>query len=76
MLDIIDLYLYFKLFLNKISLDLNLNPIVVLKEISFDNEQVTIISCVKIIIFITIGYMIDEIRWSGKSRGLPILGHR
>ena len=73
LLDINDLYLYLDLYLNKRSLDLelNLNQIAVLKEILFNNEQVTIIICVKITIVITRSYIANEIICSEIFQGIP-----
>ena len=47
LLGCIDFYLDLDLNLNLRSLDLDLNRIVVIKELVFDNEQVTIKLCVK-----------------------------
>ena len=55
----LDLVIIFKKITLDLELDSDLNQKLFLKELVFDNKQGAIILCVRIKIFITIGYTFD-----------------
>ena len=78
MLVIVELYLDAGFVFNKTTIDLDpdLNQIPVIKEPVFENEQLTIIICAKIIIIIIIRHIFYYMKCSKNNvKGFPVLGH-